>query len=453
MAAIHVTGGLVASILGLTMSDAALGDAYRIPYHGAAAAGQAEAFSAQADDPSALYYNPAGLAQLRGVQSSLGVNLVGGYTSFTSPTGFRSRGDVGETLAFPPPSNFYLTANLEDLGFEALGPLTVGLGMTSSYGLASRCPDPTPFEEKVTRAKLPMLDIKPTIAYRVTDMLSLGLGADIYTFASFIGSGGYEVQATSPVLGRTELSMNGTTAGINGSLLLTPWRSGDGKPQLNLALVYRGGAKLPLHGSYTSALGTLGANSALELPRVITPAVAVWPIRDAAHEWKLEYDMDFVGWDTFRSFGVQLSNGMSQNSATRWRSTYSLSAGTEFKWLSPDWLPALDVALRGGYGRSATPIPSATYTPVISDANWNTLALGLGATCQPGGRFLGIIRCGGEGSFTPKTLGVDLAFQTNWFEPRTIGDSIDLCMNGTQCINGTYKTMIYVGSISFRMSY
>ena len=57
--------------------------------------GQGCAFTAQADDPSALHYNPAGMTQLQGVQASVGTNLVGGSVSYTSPTGATTRGDVG----------------------------------------------------------------------------------------------------------------------------------------------------------------------------------------------------------------------------------------------------------------------------------------------------------------------------------------------------------------------
>lgn len=447
----NVFRGLAASLLVLFGSGSARGDGYRIPYHGGAAAGQAEAFSAQADDATALFYNPAGLTQLHGVQSAIGANLVGGYTSFTSPTGLRSRGDLGETMAFPPPSNFYLAANLQDLGFEALGPLTVGLGLDSPYGLVTRWPDPTPFSARVTRAKLPVLDIKPTLAYRINDMLSIGLGADIYTFASFIGSGGYEIQNDIPGLGKAETNMDGTTAGFNASFLLTPWRTGDGKPLANLGFVYRSGAKLPLHGSFSvNGVRAATANSALNLPEIITAAVAVWPIRDGSHEWKLEYDMDFAGWDTFRSFDLSLSNGNGApiRTPTDWRSTYTLSAGTEFKWLQPDLLPAWEVALRGGYQRSNAAVPTQTYSPVVADADWNLIAVGLGLTCKDKGLFLGFIPCGGgDGILSPKSIGVDLAFQTALFESRNIVANVD------PTVDGRYKTTLYIGSIHFRLSY
>src|SRR6478609_609283 len=59
----------------------------RVYGQGAAASGMGNAFAAQADDPSALHYNPAGIAQLRGIQMMGGGSLVGGTTDFRNPSG------------------------------------------------------------------------------------------------------------------------------------------------------------------------------------------------------------------------------------------------------------------------------------------------------------------------------------------------------------------------------
>ena len=73
----------------------------RIQGQGTAASGQGNAFTAQADDPSAVHYNPAGLTQLTGVQIMGGALWVGGTTGFTSPTGLAVRGDRGGNVARP----------------------------------------------------------------------------------------------------------------------------------------------------------------------------------------------------------------------------------------------------------------------------------------------------------------------------------------------------------------
>ncbi len=89
---------------------------FRLYDHSASATGQASAFTAQADDASAGYYNPAGMTQLRGVQFSAGTTLIGGGFSFQNAAGTQANGDLRGSVALPPPSNLYLTANLKDLG-------------------------------------------------------------------------------------------------------------------------------------------------------------------------------------------------------------------------------------------------------------------------------------------------------------------------------------------------
>jgi len=436
--------------LPLGVHDPALGDAYRIPYHGAAAAGQGEAFAAQADDPSAIFYNPAGLTQLKGWQAYAGTNLVGGTVSFESATGQRIQGDLGGSVAVPPPSNLYLTANLKDLGIDAFGPLSVGVGLTGNYGLIVRYPRNGPFASVVTSAKLPLLTIKPTIAYRVHDTVSFGLGLDIHTFATFLGEGHYASKRAVPGIGGDELNGNGTAVGYNGSLMITPLRTESGKPQVNLGFVYRAGTDLPLSGQYrVNGVRVTGAKMDLQLPQVVTGALAYWPIRDARYEWKLEYDMDFVGWDSSRSFDIVFSNGQSRSIPQQWHSIYSASAGTELRLLSPAFIPDWEIAFRAGYQRSNTPVPEATFTPTVADADWNIVAVGIGLTCQGNGSLFGLAGCGrtGASGSGPSAIGIDLAFQTAFFEPRTISTNIE------PSVKGRYDTTLYIGSVNFRLAF
>jgi len=109
-------------------------EAFRILDQGASATGQGTAFSAQADDPSAIHYNPAGMTQLRGVQFYIGTNLIGGHTTYNSVTGATVEGGGGVPIANPPPSQVYLTAKLQDVGLDLLKDWTVGLGVTSPFG-------------------------------------------------------------------------------------------------------------------------------------------------------------------------------------------------------------------------------------------------------------------------------------------------------------------------------
>ncbi len=436
---------------------------FRILDQSASATGQSGAFTAQADDPSAVYYNPAGMTQLRGVQTSLGTILAGGHTSFTSPTGATSRGDFGGSVASPPPTNFYVTANLKDLGITSLGDLTAGIGVLSPFGIVYRYPNDSPFSTAVTRQTLPLIDIKPTLAYRLNDHLSIGVGADIYTFASFWGAGQGVTKFNNagipgvPAPAGTPLEINGgnTAPGFNVSLLYTPFRNADGKPLANIGLVYRSQATLHLNGNFLANGGTVAdASTTVVLPQVFTGGIALWPVRDQDREWKLELDVDYTGWKSFRNTDVHLSTGATIPFPQNWQSGYTTMIGTEYKWLRLERLPDWEVALRGGYWYSQNAVPDASFTPTVPDANNHSISVGLGLLCRGEAHFLGLFPCGNEngGLLQPKALGLDLAFQALLYETRTVtGNQNPVAIPGS--VNGTYQTTWYVGSINLRVNF
>src|SRR5580704_17317249 len=67
---------LVAIGTSLAVITPVFGGGIEVPMQGGAAAGQADAFTAQADDASAIFYNPAGLTQLEGTNISAGAYLL-----------------------------------------------------------------------------------------------------------------------------------------------------------------------------------------------------------------------------------------------------------------------------------------------------------------------------------------------------------------------------------------
>ena len=421
--------------------------ALRFQPQGAAAAGQGNAFAAQADDASAIHYNPAGLSQVDGIQVITGTALLGGSVKFNSPTGIDSRGDFGGSVALPPPSHSYVSANLGALGWDSLSKVTVGLGLISPFGLNIRYPLDGPFNTAITTAALPLIDIKPTVAYKLNDQLAIGVGADIYTFASFLGQGHAEQKQ---ILGGASVEFNGTGtgAGATVSLLYTPLRNGDGKPIASVGLVYRTQAVVPLNGSFlVNGAKVADASTNLVLPQVYTGAIAIWPVRTSAREWKLELDVEYVGWKSNRDLDIHLSSGGVFPQPQQWKTVPVVAIGTEYKWLNPAWLPDWDVAVRSGYTRTENPVPDMTFNPAIVSLSSNTLSIGAGFLCKDQGQFLGMVPCGGTSSLWPKAIGMDVAFQEWFYEPRTVVGNL----NST--VNGTYHAYVHLGIVSLKMQF
>lgn len=425
------------------------GEAFRILDQGAAASGQGTAFAAQADDPSAVHYNPAGMTQLSGMQFYAGTLLVGGHYDYTAPTGVRYRADLDGASAFPPPINFYLTANFSKLNVDFLRNFSIGLGINSPYGLIINYPRDVPFSALDTRATLPLIDIKPTLAYRFNDYLSIGGGVDIYTFTSFAGAGGVQINAFVPPSTNLELNAKDTAIGYNVGVLLTPWRS-DEKPRLNLAFVYRSQTTLNFQGDFLVNGGLLaGARVDLTLPEIVTGAVAYWPIRNENREWKLEVDVDYANWHSFKQVDIRLSNGAILPEPRNWKGVFIIHTGTEYKWISPPILPEWDVSARFGYIRSQTPVPENTFEPAVPDANYNSFSVGCGFLCKGQGKFFGFIKCQNHlvGLTSIQGIGLDLAYKNQIYESRTITNNI------RPIVNGTWETILHAGVMSLRINF
>ncbi len=446
---------LVLILLGLTgVTSESLAQSPRLQGQGTAGSGMGNAFTAQADDPSAVHYNPAGLSQLNGVQIMAGGLGIGGRTNFSNAAGVGARGDRNGSMAWPSPGHFYLSARLNDLGVTSLGDVTVALGLNSPYGSLTRWPSDGPFRTSVTFVTLPLLDIKPTLAYKLNDQWSFGVGADIYTFSGLFGEGHAERKFVWPGgLGiapgsQMELAGKDTAAGFNVSVLYTPFRNGDGKPLTNIGVVYRSQATLHLGGSLlANGAAVTGAQATLVLPQVFSFGAAIWPVRTSSHEWKFEFDADYVGWKSIRNLDISLTNGATILQPQNWQNGYSVMIGTEYRMLQLESLPHYEVALRAGYTNQQTQMPDATFDPGIASSNAHIPGVGIGFLCKEQGSFLGLFPCGSSGTsaFLPKAIGLDLSYQLALYEDRTVVG------NRNPTVNGTYKTSIHAGGFSVRM--
>ncbi len=430
-----------------------LADGFRVLDQSAAATGQGAAVSAQADDAAAVHYNPAGLTQLRGIHLSTGTLIIGGHTTFKSDSGSTVRGDLGKGFANPPPSTFFITADLPTLGLRQLPNWRIGFGINSPFALEANYPDNSAIAPVTTSAAIPLLNLKPTLAYKVNTYVSIGAGLDIYTFSSLVGEGHAEVRQTAApgnafgIPAGTSIEVNGkdTALAFNASLLWTPLRNSEDQPLMNLGFVYRHGADLNLKGDFIvggSKLAT--AKTTLELPNVYTWAIAGWPIRNSNRAWKVEVDVEYADWSDFKDLNVQLSNGATIPQPRNRGAAWIVMIGTEYTEISPAYLPDWDISLRGGYVRSATPVPSRTIDPSNPDSIFNAFSVGVGFHCRGKGKFLGFIPCTALGT---KSLGLDLAYQSVLYQSRGVNN------NQQPILNGEWDTIFKVGAISLEAEF
>src|SRR5438067_9809757 len=100
--------------------------ALRLPNQDPEGIARGNAQAATADNPSAIYYNPAGITQLEGFQFRAGLYLISADTKYTSPSGVKAETDD----AWQAVAQLYATYSLPEM------PVSVGFGIYSPYGLS-----------------------------------------------------------------------------------------------------------------------------------------------------------------------------------------------------------------------------------------------------------------------------------------------------------------------------
>src|SRR5437764_6892721 len=128
----------------------------RIPNQDAAAIARGNAFVATADNPSAMYYNPAGISQLEGQNAQAGslfyLNI---YADYESPSGAKTK---NITKIIPVPQLGY-TLTLKDM------PFSFGLGVYAPFGLGLEWPDNAPFRNAALEADLAYITVNLVVAW------------------------------------------------------------------------------------------------------------------------------------------------------------------------------------------------------------------------------------------------------------------------------------------------
>ena len=144
--------------------------------------------AAQAEDASTLFFNPAGLARLEQGELQFGLHAIIPSAEFTNrgsrynlpgtpfdglPVTGNNGGNGGVNHIL---GNLYLTQPV--FRSPKCGDLTVGVGLTSPFGLETDYDPAWVGRYAALRTKLTTIDIQPTVSYRI-DRLSFGAGLDV----------------------------------------------------------------------------------------------------------------------------------------------------------------------------------------------------------------------------------------------------------------------------------
>lgn len=162
----------------LGASSHAMAAAFQLWEQDAASVGVYHAgYAAWANDASTAWYNPAGIVRIKNQQAVLGaVNILTDF-SYRGTIAVNTLGDVpkrvvaqGGTFNFVP--NLHYVAPINDcIGF--------GFSVDAPFGLKTNYGSSTFVRYVATLTSLRVIDISPSLGFKLTDHASFGIGFDI----------------------------------------------------------------------------------------------------------------------------------------------------------------------------------------------------------------------------------------------------------------------------------
>jgi long-chain fatty acid transport protein len=338
---------------------------------GAKATALGGAFSAYADDPFAVYYNPAGLTQLTSPVVSLGGEYLNPSLKVHS---FKAKDGNGVRVE---PYNVSFKDSSDNLFVPHVGfatPLVnnvyFGIAAYVPYGLHIKWNSDTSvnpaayngFESYYVRGV-----VTPTIAVKLNDKLSVGFG--ISFGRSDAGTQRRIYAPTIPSLHnriiKGELS-DDFNISFNVGILYKPYDN------LSFGLTYRSRTQTDFEGTVeVVGVDKVHATTEIDHPEQLQAGVMYRPNKRLT----LTADVVWTNWSIIDSYTVRFDRellGEKEEVFPRnWKDTRQVRIGIEYK------LNEI-VTLRGGYFYDPSPIPDSTFDMLWPDADKKTYSFGLG---------------------------------------------------------------------------
>ena len=263
---------------------------------------QGNAVAARPEDPSTMMFNPAGLLELPGVQTNLGLEMLDFRVFHRNRVTGDHNQNRGRLLLIP---SLYLTANPGELLDNRVA---FGLGVNAPFGLTSYFPTIGMGRYTGWENYLQMAATTLSGAVKITDQLSIGAGATnywAYKYGQKLNYPNANILSTPGLRdGRADLTTNGFGWGWNIGILAKP------SPKHRFGFSFRSKADVNVHGQVkiddlisAAAQGydtgphfVSGAHSQIHLPQNFTWAYAYEP----SDKWAIEFDMGLTGWHIFK---------------------------------------------------------------------------------------------------------------------------------------------------------
>lgn len=376
------TTAWLAGVLVTLGAAPAFGAGFLIFEHGSKAMGMAGAFTAQADDGSAMFHNAAGLAFQQERRFDVGTTLItnttGDFEGAAPFPGPSQSAEQKDAIFFP--SHAYYVQPINDR-------MTFGVGFNDPFGLVVEWDNPDAFAGRFIsyKAELRTFDLNPTIAWRATDTLGIGVGvigrwSDIEL--------NQRVGVPSPFGGAAEVgdarldSDLESGYGWNVGLLHKP------TSRFSWGLSYRSSMDIDYEGDgrftqISTGIPAFDAAVAAQIPfgqdlpistTIDFPDLAILGVAfGLTPNTVFEVDVQRTGWSDFEQLDIEFETApqFSRTIPENYEDAYAYRAGLS-------WTNSPSSQWRFGYVFDESPQPEEAVGPLLPDSDRNGFTIGYG---------------------------------------------------------------------------
>ncbi|MDB5921074.1 MAG: rane protein involved in aromatic hydrocarbon degradation, partial [Betaproteobacteria bacterium] len=337
---------------------------------------------ASAQDASTIFFNPAGMTYLPGKNVVGAINAIrpsaqfSNTTSTLAPLQTSLGGNGGDAGAWAFVPNAYFS-------WQLAPQLFVGLGLNAPFGLKTEYDPAWVGRFHAIESELKTININPSIAFRVNNVVSLGAGVSYqkadatltnavnYSAAAF-GAGGVALLGAIGGAGKEGV------AKVEGDDWAWGYNFGamfDISPDTRAGVAYRSSTSYKISG--TVAFSNRPALLAGGLPDGPVTADITLPATASVNlfhkinpQWELLADLSWTEWSRLKTLNIVRSTGaLLATTPLNWRDTWRVGVGANYN-INNAW------TLRVGTAYDQSPVPDADRTPRIPDQDRVWLAIG-----------------------------------------------------------------------------
>lgn len=331
--------------------------------------------AAVAEDASTIFFNPAGMTYIDGTQAVGALHLIKPNADFNDkgsigaqgiPAAVVPRGDEGPNagdLAFVP--NFYFMTEINPS-------VKVGVGVNAPFGLKTEYDDEWLGRFQAVKSELKTVNINPSIAIKVNDQLSLGLG-----LSAMWAEAELTRQVNRVVAPESDVKIKGDDWGFGFNLGAIYQATQDTR----LGFSYRSKVTQTLEGDAKFGSALAAANSdvtaKVDLPESFSASV----FSKVNDKWDVMADVTWTRWSRFKELRIKFDSGADDAvTEENWDNTLRYSVGLNYHYSDA-------IKLRAGLAYDEEAIKDEYRTARIPGNDRKWVSLGASYQMTPTSKF------------------------------------------------------------------